>query len=53
MTDKQSMTPIAHSIRNYSLLAFVTILILVIGFGGWAATAKLSGAVIGHVTAAA
>lgn len=42
------MTPIARSIRNYSLLAFVTILILVIGFGGWAATAKLSGAVIGH-----
>lgn len=48
MTDRQSMTPIARSIRNYSLLAFVTILILVIGFGGWAATAKLSGAVIGH-----
>lgn len=42
------MTPIARSIRNYSLLAFVTMLILVIGFGGWAATAKLSGAVIGH-----
>ncbi|MGL3608995.1 HlyD family type I secretion periplasmic adaptor subunit [Rhizobium sp. G187] len=48
MTDKQSMTPIARSIRNYSLLAFVTILVLVIGFCGWAATAKLSGAVIGH-----
>lgn len=42
------MTPIARSIRNYSVLAFVTMLILVIGFGGWAATAKLSGAVIGH-----
>jgi HlyD family secretion protein len=42
------MTPIARSIRNYSLLALVTMLILVIGFGGWAATAKLSGAVIGH-----
>lgn len=48
MTDKQSMTPIARSIRNYSVLAFVTMLILVIGFGGWAATAKLSGAVLGH-----
>ncbi|THV12707.1 HlyD family type I secretion periplasmic adaptor subunit [Rhizobium rhizophilum] len=48
MTDRQSMTPIARSIRNYSLLAFVTILILVMGFGGWAATVKLSGAVIGH-----
>ncbi|KPF41418.1 HlyD family type I secretion periplasmic adaptor subunit [Rhizobium sp. AAP43] len=48
MTNKHSMTPIARSIRNYSLLAFVTMLILVIGFGGWAATAKLSGAVIGH-----
>lgn len=48
MTDRQSMTPIARSIRNYSLVAFVTMLILVIGFGGWAATAKLSGAVIGH-----
>ncbi len=48
MTDRQSMTPIARSIRNYSLLALVTMLILVIGFGGWAATAKLSGAVIGH-----
>lgn len=42
------MTPIARSIRNYSLLAFVTMLVLVLGFGGWAATAKLSGAVIGH-----
>jgi HlyD family secretion protein len=48
MIDKQSITPIARSIRNYSLLSFVTMLILVIGFGGWAATAKLSGAVIGH-----
>ena len=48
MTDRQSITPIARSIRNYSLVAFVTMLILVIGFGGWAATAKLSGAVIGH-----
>ncbi|UJW76841.1 HlyD family type I secretion periplasmic adaptor subunit [Rhizobium sp. SL42] len=42
------MTPIARSIRNYSLLAFCTMLVLVIGFGGWAATAKLSGAVIGR-----
>ena len=48
MTDKHNTTPIARSIRNYSLLAFVTMLILIIGFGGWAATAKLSGAVIGH-----
>lgn len=48
MTDRQSLTPIARSIRNYSLLAFVTMLVLVIAFGGWAATAKLSGAVIGH-----
>ncbi|NBB47170.1 HlyD family type I secretion periplasmic adaptor subunit [Rhizobium sp. CRIBSB] len=48
MTDRQSMTPIARSIRTYSLLAFLTMLVLVLGFGGWAATAKLSGAVIGH-----
>lgn len=42
------MTPIARSIRNYSLLSFISMLVLVVGFGGWAATAKLSGAVIGH-----
>ena len=42
------MTPIAQSIRTYSLLAFLTMLVLLLGFGGWAATAKLSGAVIGH-----
>lgn len=48
MTDSQTMTQITRSIRTYSLLAFLTMLVLALGFGGWAATAKLSGAVIGH-----
>lgn len=48
MISRETTTPIARSIRNYSVLAFGSMLILVIGFGGWAATARLAGAVIGQ-----
>ena len=45
-----NFSPAARSIRNYSIAAAGTILILLFGMGGWAAVAKLSGAVIGAGT---
>ncbi|UJW76039.1 HlyD family type I secretion periplasmic adaptor subunit [Rhizobium sp. SL42] len=48
MTNRETITPITRSIRTYSLIAFTTMALLVLGFGGWAVTASLSGAVIGH-----
>ena len=43
-------SPVARSIRNYSIAAAITIITLVAGMGGWAATANLSGAVLGAGT---
>ncbi|ATN32511.1 rhizobiocin secretion protein rspE [Rhizobium sp. ACO-34A] len=43
-------SPAARSIRNYSIAAAITIVVLLFGMGGWAATARLSGAVIGQGT---
>lgn len=43
-------SPAARSIRNYSIAAAITIAALVAGMGGWAATANLSGAVLGAGT---
>lgn len=43
-------SPAARSIRNYSVAAAFTIAALVVGIGGWAATAHLSGAVVGAGT---
>lgn len=43
-------SPATQSIRNYSIAAVITIVVLLFGMGGWAATAKLSGAVIGQGT---
>lgn len=40
----------ARSIRNYSIAATITILVLLICIGGWAAMTKLNGAVIGMGT---
>lgn len=46
----QPSTSAARSIRRLSILAFAAILVLMFGVGGWAAVAKLSGAVIGAGT---
>lgn len=46
----KSTTPASRAIRRYLLASAVTIGALVIGAGGWAATASLSGAVIGTGT---
>lgn len=48
--DTHSHSPAARSIRNYSIAAAITILVLLFGMGGWAAMVKLSGAVIGTGT---
>lgn len=45
-----SDSPAARSIRNYSIAATITILVLLVGMGGWAAVTKLNGAVIGMGT---
>lgn len=45
-----STSAAAGSIRRLSLLAFLAIAVLIFGAGGWAAFAKLSGAVIGPGT---
>lgn len=50
MTETHKASPAARSIRNYSIAAIVTIVLLVAGMGGWAATAMLSGAVVGMGT---
>jgi HlyD family secretion protein len=50
MMNTQSHSSAARSIRNYSIAAAITILVLLFGMGGWAAMAKLSGAVIGAGT---
>ena len=50
MTETNKTSPAARSIRNYSIAAIVTIILLVAGMGGWAATAMLSGAVVGMGT---
>ncbi len=47
MKDTLSDSPAARSIKNYSIVAAITILVLLMGMGGWAAMARLSGAVIG------
>lgn len=47
MNETNQTSPAARSIRNYSIAAIVTIVLLVGGMGGWAATAMLSGAVVG------
>ncbi|WP_137136484.1 HlyD family type I secretion periplasmic adaptor subunit, partial [Rhizobium sp. FKY42] len=43
-------SPAARSIRNYSIAAALTMTALIAGMGGWAATANLSGAVLGAGT---
>ncbi|WP_349963370.1 HlyD family type I secretion periplasmic adaptor subunit [Rhizobium sp. ZPR3] len=43
-------SPATRSIRNYSVAAAVTIAALLAGMGGWAATANLSGAILGAGT---
>ncbi|MGE7368462.1 HlyD family type I secretion periplasmic adaptor subunit [Neorhizobium sp. NPDC001467] len=43
-------TPASKAIRRYLLASVVTVGVLVIGAGGWAATANLSSAVIGSGT---
>lgn len=43
-------SPASRAIRRYTVLGFAAILILVVGMGGWAAMADLSGAVIGSGT---
>ena len=48
--DTHSHSPAARSIRNYSIAAAFTIVVLLFGLGGWAAMVKLSGAVIGAGT---
>ncbi|MGL4094409.1 HlyD family type I secretion periplasmic adaptor subunit [Agrobacterium cavarae] len=50
MTEINKTSPAARSIRNYSIAAIVAIVLLVAGMGGWAATAMLSGAVVGMGT---
>ncbi len=50
MNETNQRSPAARSIRNYSIAAIVTIVLLVGGMGGWAATAMLSGAVVGMGT---
>ncbi len=50
MNETNQTSPAARSIRNYSIAAIVTIVLLVGGMGGWAATAMLSGAVVGMGT---
>ncbi|KQM32531.1 hypothetical protein ASE62_13150 [Rhizobium sp. Leaf202] len=50
MSETNQRSPAARSIRNYSIAAIVTIVLLVGGMGGWAATAMLSGAVVGMGT---
>lgn len=50
MNETNQRSPAARSIRNYSIAAIVTIVLLVAGMGGWAATAMLSGAVVGMGT---
>lgn len=49
MTSSDS-SPATRSIRNYSIAAALTIAALMAGVGGWAATANLSGAVLGAGT---
>lgn len=44
------VSPASQAIRRYLLASAVTIATLVVGAGGWAATANLSGAVIGTGT---
>ncbi|SCB38987.1 HlyD family type I secretion periplasmic adaptor subunit [Rhizobium hainanense] len=50
MNSEDSISPATRAIRNYMTFAAITIAILVVGAGGWAATANLSGAVIGTGT---
>lgn len=50
MNETNQRSPAARSIRNYSIAAIVTIVLLVGVMGGWAATAMLSGAVVGMGT---
>lgn len=50
MMNTPSDSPAARSIRNYSIAATITILVLLIGMGGWASVTKLNGAVIGMGT---
>lgn len=50
MSETNKASPAARSIRNYSIAAIVTIVLLAAGMGGWAATAMLSGAVVGMGT---
>ena len=40
--------PAVHSLQRYVLAGIMTVVLVVFGIGGWAATAKLSGAVIGQ-----
>jgi HlyD family secretion protein len=42
------MSPALHSIQRYLIAGIVIVVFVTIGMGGWAATAKLSGAVIGQ-----
>ncbi len=50
MNETNQRSPAARSIWNYSIAAVLTIVLLVAGMGGWAATAMLSGAVVGMGT---
>jgi type I secretion membrane fusion protein, HlyD family len=40
--------PAVHSLQRYVLAGIMIVVLVVFGIGGWAATAKLSGAVIGQ-----
>lgn len=50
MSARTKASPATRAIRRYLLLSAVTVGVLTIGAGGWAATSKLSGAVIGAGT---
>lgn len=48
MTDPTSKA--SRAIQRYMLIAGVSVAVLLLGAGGWAATSKLSGAVVGMGT---
>lgn len=45
-----NLTPAGRSIRNYTIVAAVTVFVLLGSMAAWAATARLSGAVVGAGT---
>jgi HlyD family secretion protein len=50
MTSSQKKKSAVRSIRNYSLAGLSVVFVLLLGAGGWAVTAQLSGAVVGSGT---